>query len=212
MGTAARHPLTIDDTGEVVTRLCRFRAGRVRGRDLGEAASRTRRRRVPLREAGAKIRTPPRRARGRACEDAPVQRALAENLVLDDDVDRVDVDAVHDFLSNHAYWAEGRPHDVVRRLIGHATRIVGLYDGPRQVGFARAFTDGTSVVYLADVYVLPAYRGRGLGSELVREMIEHGPLRHLCWILHTRDAHPLYRRFGFGEPTERVMERAPAPR
>ncbi len=79
-----------------------------------------------------------------------------------------------------------------------------------QVGFARAFTDGVALAYLADVYILPEHRGRGLGVELVREMVERGPLAGVRWILHTRDAHELYRRFGFGAPTERVMERPPA--
>ena len=128
-------------------------------------------------------------------------------MELDDDPARVDVDAVHDFLSNRSYWARGRPRETVERLVREADRVVGLYDGARQVGFARAFTDGTSLVYLADVYVLPEYRGRGLGVELVGEMVERGPYAQLRWILHTRDAHELYRKFGFEEPSERVMER-----
>jgi GNAT superfamily N-acetyltransferase len=70
-------------------------------------------------------------------------------------------------------------------------------------------TDGAAFVYLADVYVLPEHRGRGLGVELVREMVERGPHTHLKWLLHTSDAHSLYSRFGFGPPSERVMERAP---
>ena len=137
-----------------------------------------------------------------------MRRELADGLLLDDDPERVDVDAVHDYLANAAYWAKGRPRDVVERLVRNAQRVVGLYDGERQVGFARAFTDGVSLVYLADVYVLPEYRGRGFGVELVREMVENGPYRDLRWILHTRDAHGLYRRFGFEAPSERVLERA----
>jgi GNAT superfamily N-acetyltransferase len=137
-------------------------------------------------------------------------RELSDGLVLDDDPARVDVDAVHDFVANESYWAEGRRRDVVERLVRGAQRIVGLYDGDRQVGFARAFTDGSTLAYLADVYVLPAYRRRGLGVELVREMVDNGPYAHLRWILHTKDAHGLYRRFGFAQPSERVMERAPA--
>jgi GNAT superfamily N-acetyltransferase len=148
-----------------------------------------------------------RDGRSDGCEDALVRRALPDGLELDDDADRIDVDAVHDFLANHSYWAEGRPRDVVQRLLESADRVVGLYDGDRQVGFARAFTDGATLAYLADVYVLPAYRGRGLGVELVREMIEAGPHAHLRWLLHTRDAHDLYRRFGFTAPSERLMER-----
>jgi ribosomal protein S18 acetylase RimI-like enzyme len=136
-----------------------------------------------------------------------VRRALGDGIELDDDPARVDVDAVHDFLANVSYWAEGRPRATVERLVREANRIVGVYDGPRQIGFARAFTDGVSLVYLADVYVLPEYRGRGLGVELVREMVENGPYRELRWVLHTRDAHSLYSKFQFGAPSERLMER-----
>jgi len=139
-----------------------------------------------------------------------VLRELGDGLVLDDDPARVDVDAVHDYLANESYWAKGRPREVVERLVREADRVVGLYDGERQVGFARAFTDGATLAYLADVYVLPEYRGRGVGVELVREMVEHGPYARLRWSLHTRDAHGLYRRFGFDAPSERVMERTPA--
>jgi len=136
-----------------------------------------------------------------------VRRDLGDGIELDDDASRVDVDAGHDFLSNEAYWGEGRSREVVERLVREAQRVVGLYDGDRQVGFARAFTDGVSLVYLADVYVLPDYRGRGLGVELVREMVENGPYADVRWVLHTRDAFELYRKFRFGEPSERLMER-----
>jgi len=136
-----------------------------------------------------------------------VRRELGAGIELDDDPQRIDIDAVHDFLANESYWATGRPRDTVERLVREAQRVVGLYDGERQIGFARAFTDGVSLVYLADVYVLPEYRGRGFGIDLVREMVEHGPFADLRWVLHTRDAHELYGRFRFGEPSERLMER-----
>jgi GNAT superfamily N-acetyltransferase len=128
-------------------------------------------------------------------------------IELDDDPARIDIAAVHDYLANESYWSEGRPYEVVERLVREAQRVIGAYDGNRQVGFARAFTDGASLVYLADVYVLPEYRGRGLGLRLIREMVENGPYAELRWILHTRDAHGLYRKVGFGEPSERVMEK-----
>jgi len=128
-------------------------------------------------------------------------------IELDPDPARIDIAAVHDYLANESYWAEGRRYEVVERLVREAQRVVGVYDGDRQVGFARAFTDGVSLVYLADVYLLPEYRGQGLGLRLIREMVEHGPYAELRWILHTRDAHGLYRKVGFGEPSERVMER-----
>jgi ribosomal protein S18 acetylase RimI-like enzyme len=136
-----------------------------------------------------------------------MRRELGEGIELDDDASRVDVDAVHDYLANESYWADGRPREVVERLVREAQRVVGLYDGKRQIGFARAFTDGVSLVYLADVYVLPECRGRGFGVELVRELVENGPYADLRWVLHTRDAQTLYEKFRFGEPSERLMER-----
>jgi len=138
-----------------------------------------------------------------------MKRPLDDGYELDDDPARVDVDAVHAFLTQ-SYWAEGRPRETVERLVRDAQRVVGLYHEGRQVGFCRAVSDDASLTYLADVYVLPEHRGRGLGVELVREMIDNGPYAQRRWLLHTRDAHELYRRFGFGAPNERLMERPPA--
>jgi len=138
-----------------------------------------------------------------------VRRELADGLELDDDKSRVDRDAVHRFLSEVSYWATGRSRETQDRLIDGAARVVGLYDGDRQIGFCRAATDGVSFVYLADVYVLEEYRGRGLGEELVREMVENGPFGDLKWLLHTTDMHPLYRKLGFDTPSFKVMERRP---
>ena len=134
-------------------------------------------------------------------------RKLADGLELDDAKERIDRAEVHRFLSEESYWAEGRPRETQDRLIDEASRVVGLYDGERQIGFCRAFSDGLSLAYLADVYVLAEYRGRGLGEELVREMIENGPYAQVKWMLHTTDAHPLYRKLGFEEPNYKVMER-----
>lgn len=134
-------------------------------------------------------------------------RALDGGLQLDDDKSRIDRAAVHRFLSEESYWAVGRPRETQDRLIEEASRVIGLYDGSRQIGFCRAFTDGVSVAYLADVYVLPEYRGRGLGEELVREMVENGPLGDVKWLLHTTDMHPLYRKLGFEDPNYKVLER-----
>jgi ribosomal protein S18 acetylase RimI-like enzyme len=138
-----------------------------------------------------------------------VRRELGEGIELDDDKDRLDRVEVLRFLSEESYWAVGRTREIQDRLINEASRVVGLYDGDRQIGYCRAFSDGNSLAYLADVYVLPEYRGRGLGEELVREMIENGPYDDVKWILHTSDMHPLYRKFGFGEPSQKVMERLP---
>ncbi len=141
-----------------------------------------------------------------------MKRRVAGGLELDDDPARIDRAEVHRFLSEESYWAGGRSRETQDRLIETAARVVGLYDGDRQVGFCRAASDGVSFVYLADVYVLGAYRGRGLGEELVREMVENGPLARLKWLLHTTDMHPLYRKLGFDVPNMKVMERLPPER
>ena len=138
-----------------------------------------------------------------------MKRVLPEGLELDDDKARVDRAEVHRYLCDESYWASGRPRETQDRLIDEAARIVGLYDGSRQIGFCRAATDGVSFVYLADVYVLGAYRGRGLGEALVREMVEGSDLAKLKWLLHTSDMHPLYRKLGFDVPNAKVMERLP---
>jgi GNAT superfamily N-acetyltransferase len=136
-----------------------------------------------------------------------MNRDLGGGFELDDAKERIDLEEIHRFLSQVSYWAKGRPRDVQDRLVREAARVVGLYHQGRQVGFCRAASDGVSFVYLADVYVLPEYRGRGLGEQLVREMVEDGPLGDLRWLLHTSDMHPLYRRFGFDAPDHKVMER-----
>jgi len=138
-----------------------------------------------------------------------VRRPLANGLELDDDKSRVDRAEVQRYLSDESYWASGRSRETQDRLIDEATRVVGLYQGKRQIGFCRAVTDGVSFVYLADVYVLEEYRGRGLGEQMVREMVEGGDLGHLKWLLHTSDMHPLYRKLGFDVPNAKVMERLP---
>ena len=136
-----------------------------------------------------------------------MRRDLGDGYELDDDPERIDRDAVHAYLGGVSYWAEGRPRDVQDALSDNAARVVGLYLGGEQVGFSRAISDGHVQSYLADVYVLDEHRGRGLGVELVRFSVDEGPLAPTKWYLHTRDAHDLYRKFGFVEPSERVLER-----
>lgn len=134
-------------------------------------------------------------------------RVTAGQYELDDDPGRVDVAAAAGFLTTEAYWARWRSPEVIGHQIAAAWRVVGAYDqAGAMVGFARAFSDGASA-YLADVYVLPAHRGTGLGTAIVALMVDDGPGPQLRWMLHTRDAHDLYRRFGFAPPDDRYLER-----
>ena len=137
-----------------------------------------------------------------------MRRELPGGYELDDDPARLDLDAIWAFLSTEAYWGRTRTRELFERQAREAAQVIGLYLRERQVGLEHAFTDDV-VAYLADVYVLSEHRGRGFGVELVRAMVEEGPLRDLRWLLHTRDAHALYAKFGFGPPGERVMERPP---
>jgi GNAT superfamily N-acetyltransferase len=136
-----------------------------------------------------------------------VRRDLADGYELDDDPARIDREAVHRYLSEESYWARGRPRETQDALVDNAARVVGLYRAGRQVGFSRAVSDGHVQSYLADVYVLEEHRGRGLGVELVRFSVEEGPLASTKWILHTHDAHGLYRKFGFVDPSSTLLER-----
>lgn len=137
-----------------------------------------------------------------------MQRTLPDGFELDDDPERLDVDAIQRFLSTEAYWALGRTREVVEQTIEGSARAIGLY-GPdgRQLGFARVVSDGVWIAYLADVFIVREARGRGLGVELVHEAVERGPHRRCRWMLHTDDAHELYHKLGFREPGRRYMER-----
>lgn len=136
-----------------------------------------------------------------------MRRQLLNRYELDDNRERIDVEAVHSFLTV-SYWAKGRTLEEVRRSIDGSARVLGLYLDHTQIGFARAISDGVARAYLADVYVLEDFRGEGLGIALIDEMVNGKPLNNCLWLLHTLDAHDLYRRVGFTEPSERVMERA----
>jgi GNAT superfamily N-acetyltransferase len=116
---------------------------------------------------------------------------------ISDQAADLDLDTVHAFLVT-SYWARGIPRETVERSIRHSLPF-GLFHGTRQIGFARAVTDRATFAYLADVFVAENERGRGLGAWLVETVLAHPELKGLRrWLLATRDAHALYRRFGFG--------------
>jgi GNAT superfamily N-acetyltransferase len=132
---------------------------------------------------------------------------------LDDDANRTDRDAVWEFLSTEAYWGRTRSRADFDAQLASAWRVVGAYETAtgRQVGFARAISDGVAFAYLSDVFILAGARGGGLGRELVAAMIDRGPGAGFRWSLHTSDAHDLYRKYGFAEPDTRYMERPSRP-
>jgi GNAT superfamily N-acetyltransferase len=110
---------------------------------------------------------------------------------------RMDVAAIHAFLSQESYWAKNIPREVVQRALDHSL-CVGAFDGDAQVGFARAVTDYATFAYLADVYVLPSHRGQGLSKRIIDAIVSHSDLHGIRrWHLVTRDAHALYTQFGF---------------
>jgi GNAT superfamily N-acetyltransferase len=128
-------------------------------------------------------------------------------LSITTDPARLDLDVVHGFLAT-SYWAAGIPREIVERAVRHSL-CFGAFAGDRQVGFARVISDYATYAYISDVFVVPSHRGRGVGKQLMAAIMAHPDLQHLRrWTLFTRDAHRLYRQFGFGEPhhPERLME------
>ena len=124
------------------------------------------------------------------------------------DLDRIDVSMVHAFL-RESYWAEGRSRETVERSIRNSL-CFGVYAAGKQIAFARVITDRAVFAYLADVFVLPDFRGRGVAKLLMRTILAHPDLQTLrAFTLGTRDAHGLYAQFGFAPVTEpqRLMAR-----
>jgi GNAT superfamily N-acetyltransferase len=121
---------------------------------------------------------------------------------------RLDLELIHRFLSEEAYWSPGVTRDVVERSIRNSL-CFGLYGSHGQVGFARIVTDCAAFAYLADVFVLADHRGRGLGKWLVETVLSHPDLQNVRrFFLGTADAHALYERYGFRPvDAQRMMER-----
>jgi GNAT superfamily N-acetyltransferase len=125
------------------------------------------------------------------------------------DRDRLDLEVIHDFLARQSYWATGRSMETIKRSIENSVAF-GVYRGEALVGFARVITDYATFAWLADVFVLDSERGQGLGKWLVEVILSHPELQGFRrWLLATKDAHELYRKFGFEElkRPERWMER-----
>ena len=118
--------------------------------------------------------------------------------VITTDKGRLVLETIHGFLKT-SYWASGVSADVVMRSVENSLAF-GLFADEEQIGFARVVTDYATFAYLADVFVLEPHRGRGLGRWMMEVMFSHPELQGLRrWMLATRDAHGLYREYGFAE-------------
>jgi GNAT superfamily N-acetyltransferase len=123
-------------------------------------------------------------------------QARKDGYEISTDPTRLDVDVVERFL-RASYWAAERPRAKIERSIKESI-VFGVYEGTRQIGFARVVSDRSDFAWLCDVYVDPDVRGRGIGKWLLETVLAHPDLQDLRrWVLATRDAHGLYERFGF---------------
>jgi GNAT superfamily N-acetyltransferase len=133
---------------------------------------------------------------------------LSSDFEISCDQSRVDVSLVHEFLRT-SYWAQGRSRETVELSIRNSL-CFGVYLAERQIAFARVVTDRAVFAYLADVFVVPEFRNRGIAKALIRAILAHADLQNLrTFLLGTRDAHQLYAQFGFGPVLEpqRLMGR-----
>jgi GNAT superfamily N-acetyltransferase len=121
---------------------------------------------------------------------------IRETFTITCDPAKQDLQVIAEFLAS-SYWAQDIPPDIVAKSLQHSL-CFALLDGERQIGFARVISDYATIAYLGDLFVLPEYRGQGLGKWLMECVMSHPELQELRrWILATRDAHGLYQKFGF---------------
>ena len=128
---------------------------------------------------------------------------------INTDRKKLDIGMIHQFLDQRSYWATGRSRKTIERSIRNSVNF-GIYKGSKQVGFGRVITDFATFAWVADVFVLEEERGKSLSKWLLEVMLAHPKLQKFRrWVLATKDAHELYRRFGFTElkKPERWMER-----
>ena len=131
---------------------------------------------------------------------------------IDTDRRRLDIAAIHKFLSSESYWAANRPLEQTLTAIENSD-CFGVFKGREQIGFARVVTDRATFAYVGDVYIVESHRGKGLSKWLMQVITEQPDLQRLRrWLLATRDAHGLYEQYGFTElkHPDRWMEK-PAP-
>jgi GNAT superfamily N-acetyltransferase len=129
--------------------------------------------------------------------------------IISTDNKRLDLAVIHNFISNQSYWGLGRKLETVRRAVDYSLNF-GVFKDHQQIGFARVVTDFATFAWVADVFILEEHRGQGLAKWLMETILAHPELQGFRrWVLATKDAQELYRKFGFMElkRPERWMER-----
>lgn len=140
-----------------------------------------------------------------------IHEAQQDDFFISTDKTKLDITVIHHYLCNESYWAKNIPLGMVQKSI-NGSLCFGLYNHKSQIGFARVITDYATFAYIADVFILRQYRGRGLSKWLMQEITGHPGLQGLRrWMLATRDAHGLYAQFGFLplDKPERIMGMKP---
>lgn len=138
---------------------------------------------------------------------SPVYEARDGMYYITTDISKLDVNVIHRYLSDESYWAKGIPKHVIEKAITNSL-CFGLFFNDRQIGFARLVTDKATFAYLADVFILNEYRGKGLSKWLMKTIQAHPELQNLRrWLLATKDAHGLYAQSGWTKVPEDYIYR-----
>lgn len=130
-----------------------------------------------------------------------------KNYIISDNKSRIHIQTVIDFLAG-SYWASHRSPETIKRSIDNSI-CYGVYDGEKMIGFARIVTDGATMYYLCDVFVVEEYRGQGISKKLIEVIVNAPAFEGIFGLLGTLDAHGLYEKFGFEKEPGRFMKRLP---
>ena len=127
-----------------------------------------------------------------------IEKTFGEFIITTDKT-KLDVIAIHDFLSKYSGWSDNIPFEKVKNSIENSLNF-GLFHNDIQIGFARVISDFSTIAYLGDIYVLDNYRGQGLSKKLMESVMKHPNLQELRrWILLTSTAEWLYEKYGFNK-------------
>ncbi len=139
------------------------------------------------------------------------QEVTIDNILYSDDKTLLQLDVIHKYLSTESYWSKDIPFDIVKRAM-EGSICFAAYDKGKQIAYARVITDGATFGYLADVFVMEPYRGKGISKQLMKFIMDYPSFKGFRrFMLATKDAHSLYEKFGFKQMAtpDRFMEIKP---